>query len=167
MTKKRILTLAAVGTLAAMSSVAISMTTWIGASAAPSQVRLHLGSDGDRFTNGSTTQSLTVGGNSCAINSAEVTMHLRIDELAAAARTGGPQHRYQDRVDERHTVRSGRQYRVVDPESRFRAAGRSFTSLRMDLEVTGNAIVLVTLRRLELTHVHAADRHERQATTEE
>ena len=70
MTTKRIITLTAVGVLAAVSTVGISVSTWLGASAVDAgTVHLHLGADGQSFTYGSSVQNIAVGKNSCAITS--------------------------------------------------------------------------------------------------
>jgi hypothetical protein len=145
MITKRTVTLACVGALAAMSAVAISATTWIGASAAPGEVRLHLGGDSQKFTFGGTTQSLTA--NKCALQSNGQVIGV----------TSTPNGSSPGLVDLGLGVKSGGNGatgtpcgQVESPEtltfSRGPAlAGRSFTGLRLDLELTKNALVTVTL----------------------
>lgn len=65
-----------IGSMMVAAVVTVVTTTWTQVDAGPDVVRLHLGSDGQRFSFGTTTQALTVGKNSSALNSAEPLIDL-------------------------------------------------------------------------------------------
>ena len=115
--------------------------------AAPSVVRLHLGSDGRYFQYGTTTQSLTTASNSCKINSAEPVMHLTSTGTQSAPGLGA------DAIGVKGSQGSGNgtPCSQVDGTESLRLkpgstiANRTFTGVRLDLEMTGNATVKLTL----------------------
>jgi VCBS repeat-containing protein len=112
----------------------------------PAAVQLHLGTDGRYFQFGTTTQALTTSGNSCAINSAEPVMHLTSTGTHSSPGLGT------DSIGVRGSSNSngtpcgqidGTESLTLTPGTTI--AGRSFSSLRFDLEMTGNAIVKLTV----------------------
>ena len=153
MTTKRIIMWVTSGALTAACAIAISAPTWIGASAspAPSEVRLHLGSDSQQFSYGAppnaTVQSLVP--KKCALDANSGTL-IQLAGSPSGALPGlvdlglgvknpvnGPTGTPCGQVEapnEVLTVKLGTQI-----------AGRSFTSLHLDLEVTKNATVVLTL----------------------
>lgn len=116
-------------------------------SAAPSVVRLHLGSDGRFFQYGSTTQNLTTASNSCKVNSAEPVMRLTSTGSQSAPGLGP------DSLGVKGSSSSGNgtPCAQVDGTESLRLkpgtgiATRSFSGVRLDLELTGNAIAKLTL----------------------
>ena len=91
MFRNRSLRLALV-TVLVTGAVGVALAT--AGSAAPSVVRLHLGSDGRFFQYGTTTQSLTTASNSCKVNS--TACHApHVDGHPVCARTGLRLHRGQ------------------------------------------------------------------------
>lgn len=115
--------------------------------AAPSVVRLHLGSDGRYFQYGTTTQSLTTASSSCKINSAEPVMHLTSTGTQSGPGLGS------DSIGVKGSPGSGNgtPCSQVDGTESLRLkpgtaiANRTFTGVRLDLEMTGNATVKLTL----------------------
>ncbi len=115
--------------------------------AAPSVVRLHLGSDGRFFQYGTTTQPLTTASNSCKINSAEPVMRLTSTGTQSAPGLGA------DAIGVKASPSSGNgtPCSQVDGTESLRLkpgtgiANRTFTGVRLDLEMTGNATVKLTL----------------------
>ena len=157
MTTKRILTLAAVGTLAAVSTVAISLTSWLGASAADAgTVRLHLGADAQRFTLGTTVQNITVGKNTCAINApaAQQLINLTSVPTGSANKASAPGlANYGLGVKESPSSGNGNPCaQITSPEAlTFKPGsllnGRAFKEVTLDLEMTGDALVTASLAR--------------------
>jgi len=152
MTTKRILTLAAVGTLAAVSTIAISVTTWLGASAADAgTVHLHLGTDSQKFTYGSTTQAITVGKNSCAINNPDSGTLIKLSSSANGGRSAPGLANYGLGVKESPSSGNGNpcaqiagsEVLTITPGSQL--SGHAFRQVRFDLEMTGDALVSVNL----------------------
>lgn len=126
----------------------------VGTSAPPSTpatpasvVRLHLGTDGDSFAYGSTLQPLITAKGGCEITSAQPVMALSspsqmqpglADDSIGVKAKGGANGTPCGQVSstERLTLRPG-----------TTLGGRSFRKVRLDLEMTGNAIVSLTLTR--------------------
>jgi Big-like domain-containing protein len=145
-TTKRIVMLAAVGALAAVSTVAISVTSWIGASAAPAEVRLHLGTDSQKFSYGATVQTLAV--KKCAIDPSSGP----VINLSSSPTGSAP-----GLVDLGLGVKTGSNGATGTPCGQVETGesltiaggtalnGRSFNGLRLDLELTKNALVQLTL----------------------
>lgn len=129
--------------VASLSAAGFMLT----AGAAPGVVRLHFGTDGRFFELGSTKQTLTTAKNSCAINSAETVMDLSSTGSQSAPGVGP------DAIGVKGTPSSGNgspctqiqssESLTLKPGSSI--SGRSFTGLRMDLEMAGNATVKLTL----------------------
>lgn len=117
----------------------------LGASAAPATVRLHLGTDGKYFQYGSTTQNLTTAAGTCKINSPSSVMALSSTPSSSAPGLGT------DGIGVRSGSSNGSPCQQVDPSESLTLkpgtalAGRSFTGVRLDLEMTGNAVVKLTL----------------------
>lgn len=119
------------------------------ADAAPGVIRLHLGSNGRYFQFGSTTQSLTTFSNNCKISSAEPVIHLSSTGGQSAPGLGA------DAIGVKGTPSSGNgipcsqvdsaESLTMRPGSSADLAGKSFTGVRLDLEMTGNATVRLTL----------------------
>ena len=154
MTTKRIITLAAVGALAAVSTVAFSVSTWLGASAADAgSVHLHLGTDAQRFTFGSTVQNITVGKNSCAINNPGAQSLINLASSATGGKSTPGLANYGLGVKESPSSGNGNpcaqiagsEVLTITPGSQL--AGRTFREVTLDLEMTGDALVSVTLSR--------------------
>ncbi|HEX6659427.1 MAG TPA: hypothetical protein VF065_15160, partial [Ilumatobacter sp.] len=130
-----------------MAAVASAVVTpWGGASAAPTEVRLHLGADGQRFSYGSTAQNLTV--KKCAINEASGQPLINM--------TSAPSNSSPGLVDFGIGVRTGASAigtpcaQTDSTESvtftRGSALGnRTFSGVRLDLEMTKDALVTLTL----------------------
>jgi hypothetical protein len=161
MTTKRIITLAAVGALAAISTVGISVSTWLGASAVDAgTVHLHLGTDSQRFTYGSTVQNITVGKNSCAINSPGAQPLINLASSASGGKSAPGLANYGLGVKESPSSGNGNpcaqvagsEVLTLTPGSQL--AGRNFRSVRLDLEMTGDALVSVTLSRGATTRTY-------------
>jgi Bacterial Ig domain len=152
MTTKRIFALAAIGAVAAASTIAISVSTWIGASAADAgAVHLHLGTDAQHFTFGSTVQSITVGKNSCAINSPGAQPLINLASSASGGKSAPGLANYGLGVKESPSSGNGNpcaqiagsEVLTITPGSQL--AGRMFREVRFDLEMTGDALVSVVL----------------------
>jgi hypothetical protein len=147
MTTKRILSLAAVASLAAVSTIAT--TTWLGADAAPSEVRLHLATNGQRFTYGSAVQQITVGKNSCEISAPTAPALINLTSTGSRSRPGLAN--YGLGVKESPSSGNGSPCaQIASTESLTITpgpglGGRQFTGLRLDLEMTGDAVVVITL----------------------
>jgi hypothetical protein len=110
-------------------------------------VRLHLGSNGQSFTYGSTTQSLTLQRNTCIINSTEPLIDLSsaptgtvpgLSQYALGVRSSGSNANGTpcSQTDSVETLK-------FSPGSNL--TGRAFKKLRLDVEMTGNALVQVKL----------------------
>ncbi len=113
----------------------------------PAAVHLHLGTDGHYFSFGSTTQNLTTAANSCAINSAEPVMHMTStpsksapglvgNYLGVKNSSSGSNGTPCSQIDNSETL-------TLTPGTSI--ASRTFSSLRMDLQMTGNATAKLTL----------------------
>lgn len=116
--------------------------------AAPTAVRLHLGSNGKYFQFGSTTQTLTTSNNSCAINSTEPVIDLSASGTAASPGLGTDSIGVKSKSGANGTPCGqvdGAETLQLKPGTSI--AGRTFSGVRLDLEVTGNAIVKLTLAR--------------------
>jgi VCBS repeat-containing protein len=139
-----------VRTLAIILAVALGATT-LGLVASdasvPAVVRIHLGTDGRYISYGSTTQPLTTPKNNCVINSAETVLALTSTGTQSKPGLGA------DSIGVKGTPSSGNgtpcgqidssESLTLTPGSSI--SGRTFTALRFDLEMTGNALVRLTL----------------------
>jgi VCBS repeat-containing protein len=116
--------------------------------AAPSAVHLHLGSDGRYFQLGSTTQTLTTSNNSCQINSAEPVIDLSSSGTQSAPGLGSDSIGVKSKSGANGTPCGqvdGAETLQLKPGTSI--GSRTFSGVRLDLEVTGNAIVKLTLAR--------------------
>ncbi len=140
---KRSRALAALMLAATAAGVMVAVTT---SGAAPNELHLHLGTDGRYFQYGNTTQNLTLAPNSCKITSAEPLIDVMSNGSTAPGL--GP--------DNSMGVRSnqggnGTPCSQVDQTESLTLkpgtamTGKSFSGVRMDLEMTGNASVTLTL----------------------
>ncbi len=151
MRSTRLISIMVATSLAAAAGVATM--TWIGASAAHEVVRLHLGTDARQFSLGTATQPITVGKNSCAINSAEPLI-----DLSSGGNQSAPG--YADLglgVKGSPSSGNGSPCAQIDPAEVLtlrpgtNLPNRTFKSLRLDLELRGNAVVVVTVSRTDGT----------------
>ena len=147
MRSTRLISIMVATSLAAAAGVATM--TWIGASAAHEVVRLHLGTDARYFSLGTVTQPITVGKNNCAINSAEPLI-----DLSSGGNQSAPG--YADLglgVKGSPSSGNGSPCAQIDPTEVLTLRpgttlpNRTFRSLRLDLEMRGNAVVLLTVSR--------------------
>ncbi len=116
--------------------------------AAPTAVRLHLGSNGRYFQFGSTTQTLTTANNSCAINSTEPVIDLSATGTAASPGLGSDSIGVKSKSGANGTPCGqvdGAEVVQLKPGTTI--SNRTFSGVRLDLEVTGNAVVKLTLSR--------------------
>jgi hypothetical protein len=157
MTTKRILMWAATGALATVSAVAISATTWIGASAADDAtgdyIRLHIGSDSTpAFTYpGESPQVIKPAKNNCVIDLTPQTLINLTAGPGSQAKPGIAN--FGIGVKPTNSSGNGNPCAQTDPTetltlkpgSSSLVAGRSFDKVRLDLEMTGNAIVKLTV----------------------
>ena len=140
---KRFRVLAALMLVATAAGVMVAVTT---SGAAPNELRLHLGSDGRYFQYGSTTQNLTLASNSCRITSAEPLIDLASNGSTAPGL--GPDNSMGVRGNQGG---NGTPCSQVDTTESLTLkpgtsmTGRSFSGVRLDLEMTGNANVTLTL----------------------
>ena len=135
-----------VGIATLIVAFSVGLVASSAATPPPTSVHLHLGSDGRFFQYGSTVQNLTTQSNSCAINSAEPVMHLTstgsnsapglngtdIGVKSGSGANGSPC----GQIDKTESL-------TLTPGTAI--ASRTFTGLRMDLEMTGNAVVKLKL----------------------
>ena len=115
-------------------------------------VRLHLGTDGQRFSYGSTTQSITVGRNTCAINTSSQPL-IQLSGKNGGSSVPAGYAGYSIGVKSSGSNSNGTPCAQVDSaESLSLAAtngtgsilaGRSFNKVRLDVEMTGDAIAYV------------------------
>ena len=159
MTTKRIITLACVGALAAISTVAISASTWLGANAADAgTVSLHLAGDSQRFTYGSVVQNITVAKNSCVINSPAAQPLINL--TSAGNRSAPGLANLGLGVKDSPSSGNGNPCaQITSPEvltfkTGSQLAGRAFREVTLDLEMTGDALVSVTLSRGATTRLY-------------
>jgi hypothetical protein len=132
------------------AAVTVSAATWLSASAEPGAVRLHLGTDTQRFSYGTNLQPLTVAKSSCAINSAEPLIRLQ-STVTGGTRSVPGLSNYGLGVKAAPSSGNGSPCAQVDaletltlsPGSSI--AGRLFTRVELDLELTGNAIAKITV----------------------
>jgi VCBS repeat-containing protein len=126
---------------------ALAFTIPSSGATAPTEVRLHLGSDGRYFELGSTQQVLTTARNGCQITSAEPIIDLSSD--GSQSQPGlGP-----DGIGVKQSPSSGNGSPCTQVESvetlRLKPgsdlAARRFSGVRLDLEMTGDALVQLTL----------------------
>jgi Bacterial Ig domain len=140
----------------AVAAVIVCSTIGLGvvatqsqAVATPNVVRLHLGSDGARsFSYGTTVQALTPGKNSCALTGAQNVMLLSStptpqsapgvanDGLGVKASPSSANGTPCSQTDAAETLRL---------QAGPALGGRTFSAVRFDIEMTGNAIVKLTL----------------------
>jgi len=116
--------------------------------AAPTAVHLHLGSNGRNFSLGSTTQTLTTSNNSCQINSAEPLMSLTASGTAASPGLGADSIGVKSKSGANGTPcgqMDSAETLQLKPGTTI--ASRTFSGVRLDLEVAGNAVVKLTLAR--------------------
>ncbi len=114
-------------------------------------VRLHLGTDSQRFSYGNTNQNLTTAKNGCQITSAEPLI-----DLASTATGGSSQPGLSSLsigVKSSGSNSNGTPCSQIDNLEKLEIrpgadlAGRTFSKVRLDLEMTGNAVVVITLKR--------------------
>jgi VCBS repeat-containing protein len=114
--------------------------------AAPTVVRLNLGTDGRYFEFGTTRQNLTAAKNTCVISSAEPLINL--SSTGSQSDPGlGP-----DSIGVRQSASSGNGTPCTQVESvetlslspGSSMTGKLFKGVRLDLEMTGNAVVQLT-----------------------
>src|SRR4051812_1804454 len=127
-----------------MGAVAIATS----GGAEPSAVHLHLGSNGKYFKFGTSTQTLTTANNSCGINSPSTVMSISSTGTASSPGIGADSIGVKSKsgangtpcgqVDSAETVQ-------FKPGTSI--GSRTFSGVRLDLEVTGNAVAKVTLAR--------------------
>src|SRR3954465_8491416 len=127
-----------------MGAVAIATS----GGAEPSAVRLHLGSNGKYFKFGTSTQTLTTANNSCGINSPSPVMSISSTGTASSPGLGtdsigvksksGANGTPCGQVDSTETVQ-------FKPGTTI--GNRTFSGVRLDLEITGNAVAKLTLSR--------------------
>lgn len=139
-TKPRKRTLGALAAVAGLiGAVAIVVPSL--AAASPSVVRLHLGSDGRYFAYGDVTQPLATASGSCALASPEPLIDLG---------AGGPSHATPGLKHDSLGVKSNSSGRPCAQVSGSESltlrrgpslGGRRFSGVRLDVEVTGNAVV--------------------------
>jgi hypothetical protein len=155
MTTKRIITLAAAGALAAVSTIAISVSSWLAASAADgeSAVRLHIPIDGQPvFSLAGQDQVIqTVTKNSCVIanTSGQALIDLSSDSTTSTKDTPGIAN-YGLGVRESPSSGNGNPCAQITSNETLtltasEALGRRFTKVRLDLEMTGNDVAKLTL----------------------
>ena len=155
MTTKRIITLAAAGALTAVSTIAISVSTWIGASAADeaSAARLHIPVVGEpAFSLAGQNQVIqTVTKNSCVIanTDGQPLIDLSSDSTTSTKNTPGIAN-YGLGVRESPSSGNGNPCAQITSNetltlSASAALGRMFTKVRLDLEITGNDVAKLTL----------------------
>jgi VCBS repeat-containing protein len=126
-----------------------------GGATEPAAVRLHIAADGKRFTFGSTTQTLTTSSSSCKLNSPEPLIDLSATYTSSYKTTSSG---YPGIVGDAIGVRgdstsngtpcaqtSSTETLKLKPGTAI--AGRTFIGLRLDLEMTGNAVVKLTLSK--------------------
>jgi VCBS repeat-containing protein len=125
-----------------------------GGATAPTAVRLHLAPDGKKFTFGSTTQNITTSNSSCKINSAEPL----IDLSATVTSSNHTASSYPGIAGDALGVRgsstsNGTPCAQTDSAETLKLkpgssiSSRTFIGVRLDLEMTGNAVVKLTLSR--------------------
>lgn len=141
----------------AVSAAAIGIVVLpaLGANAAPEVVRLHLGSDARLFSSGATQQPITVMRNSCAINSAEPLI-----DLSSVGNQSAPGF-VADGIGVKASPSSGNgtpcaqvdNLEVLRIKPGTSLPGRLFSGVRLDLEMAGNATVMLTLSRGTTTSV--------------
>jgi VCBS repeat-containing protein len=147
--RRRLVTVGA-ATLLVSASVFVSVSALVsGATAVPSEVRLHLAGNGRSFSYGTTVQNLTTAKSTCVINSAEPVM-----DLSSSGTQSAPG-MVPDGIGVKGTPSSGNgtpcgqvdgsEVLRLSPGSAL--AGHTFTGVRFDLEMTGNAVVVLTLSK--------------------
>jgi VCBS repeat-containing protein len=134
---------AVVVAVGAMGVVAMS-----SGGAEPSAVHLHLGSDGRYVKFGSTTQTLSTSSNSCALSTTPTLLNVTSTGTASSPGLGtdsigvksksGANGTPCGQVDSTESV-------TIKPGTSI--SSRTFSGLRLDLEITGNAIAKLTLSR--------------------
>lgn len=119
-----------------------------GASA-PSSVRLHLGTDGQYFAYGATTQPLKTAKNGCQLTSAEPLIDLSSTGPSNQSSPGLAS--YSIGVKGSPSSGNGTPCSETDQTETLKLSrgpslgSRPFSGVRLDLEMRGNAIVLLTL----------------------
>lgn len=117
------------------------------AGATPSAVRLHLGTDFQAFTFGTTTQSLTTQRNSCVVSGPSGTL-MALSTNGSQAAPGLAN--YGLGIKAAPSSGNGSPCAQIDGTELLRLrpgtqlTGRTFSKMQLDLEMTGNAVVLVT-----------------------
>jgi hypothetical protein len=123
----------------------VAITALPSGAITPSAVRLHLGTDGTFFAYGSTTQTLTTGKSSCDINSPEPIIDLSSSPSGSSPGLVG------DGMGVKKGSSNGTPCAQTDNTEVLKLGrgpslgSRKFVGLRLDLEMTGNAVVKVTL----------------------
>ena len=124
----------------------VAVTIPSSGAAESSVVRLNLGSDGNYFEHGTTRQNLTIAKNGCQITSAQPVMAL------SAAGTSQSQPGLAGGIGVKYANSSGNgtpcsqtdnlERLILKPGTSL--SGKLFRAVRLDLEMTGNALVKVT-----------------------
>src|SRR3954471_23667753 len=124
---------------------AIGIVAMSSGGAEPSAVHLHLGSDGRYVKLGTTTQSLTTTNNSCALSTTPTLLSTTSTGTASSPGLGADSIGVKSKsgangtpcgqVDSAETVQ-------FKPGTSI--GSRTFSGVRLDLEVTGNAVAKVT-----------------------
>jgi VCBS repeat-containing protein len=134
---------AVVVVLGAMGVVAMSSS-----GAEPSAVHLHLGSDGRFVKFGTTTQTLSTSNNSCALSTTPTLLAVTSTGTASSPGLGADSIGVKSKSGANGTpcgqVDSSESVTFKPGTS---ISSRTFSGLRLDLEMTGNAIAKLTLSR--------------------
>jgi VCBS repeat-containing protein len=151
MTTKRILTLATVSALAVAATTIVATAT-LGAAGSTDEVRLHLGNDYQQFVYGSTTQNVGAKSNgNCTIKDTPAPTIMNYTVTGTRATPGF--NKLGIGVSSASNP-NGTPCAQVDPtESLTLTAGpalqgKLFNKVRLDLEMTGNAVVRLTFSRV-------------------
>src|SRR3954454_11787844 len=135
-----------VGLAVLLVTFGIGLVASSAAAPAPTTARLHLGSNGRFFQYGTTTQNLTTQSSNCKINSAEPVMHLASTGAGSAPGLNDTDIGVRGSSSSNGTPCGqvdGTESLTLTPGTAL--AGRTFTGVRLDLEMTGNAVVKLTL----------------------
>src|SRR4051794_39522620 len=132
----------------ALLTGALGVVAIASGGAEPSAVHLHLGSDGRSFKFGTTTQPLVAANNSCAISSSSTVMSISSTGTASLPGLGADSIGVKSKSGANGTPCG----QVDSAESVTFKPGttigsRTFSGLRLDLELTGNAVAKLTLAR--------------------
>ena len=174
MTTKRIIMLAAVGALATVSTVAISMSSWLAASAADpagNVVRLHIPSSSTAtFTYGNEVQEVKPGKNTCEIQSAATGTLIKLTAPSPNSNSKPGIANFGIGVKASPSSGNGNpcaetdvaEFLKLELGSSTSVSGRSFQKVRLDLEMTGNVTGEADTRKCHGTFagVQTSDGHQ-------